>query len=182
MNVPMQAVPMRHRKSEEIPGWGADLESSRRPGIPRETNQENVLSPHHHQRIEWHQVPGPDVELTIERREYPPVLGNSKHPSFVSRYVRRLAFKFSEDNLRHWLLLLFADRLNMVEGWVEDLARGRAPMLFGRMEFRTTDHLRRALKQGPKSRQDRLLLASAALLCVGMAALAWRAVSNRRAA
>ena len=41
--------------------------------------------------------------------------------------MRRLAFRWSESNWAHWLLLIAADRVNMVEGLVEDLGRGHIP-------------------------------------------------------
>ena len=45
----------------------------------------------------------------------------------MSGALRWLAFRKSESNLLHWLLLLGADRVNMVEGVVQDLAGGRVP-------------------------------------------------------
>jgi hypothetical protein len=41
--------------------------------------------------------------------------------------MRRLAFRWSESNWAHWLLLIAADRVNMVEGLVEDFSRGHIP-------------------------------------------------------
>jgi hypothetical protein len=41
--------------------------------------------------------------------------------------MRRLAFRWSESNWAHWLLLIAADRVNMVEGLVQDLGRGHIP-------------------------------------------------------
>ena len=35
--------------------------------------------------------------------------------------------------MRHWLLLLFADRVNMVEGLACDLAQGRVPNVLAEM-------------------------------------------------
>ena len=43
--------------------------------------------------------------------------------------MREVAFGYSESDLRHWLLLLAADRVNMVEGIVDDLRRGHVPDL-----------------------------------------------------
>jgi hypothetical protein len=47
--------------------------------------------------------------------------------------IRRAAFKLSENDIRHWLMLLVADRVNMVEGIGEDLARGHIPNVFAEM-------------------------------------------------
>ena len=35
--------------------------------------------------------------------------------------------------MRHWLLLLLADRVNMVEGIGDDLARGKVPNILAEM-------------------------------------------------
>ena len=58
---------------------------------------------------------------------------------FSNRFVRsrnthrRAAFRFSENDLRHWLLLLFADRVNVGEGLIEDLSRGYVPNIYREM-------------------------------------------------
>ena len=44
-----------------------------------------------------------------------------------------VAFKFSENDIRHWLILLFADRVDMMEGLVEDLRKGHLPNVFAEM-------------------------------------------------
>lgn len=41
--------------------------------------------------------------------------------------ILRAAFRWTESNLLHWLLLLGADRINTLEGVFEDLARARMP-------------------------------------------------------
>ena len=41
--------------------------------------------------------------------------------------MRRLAFRWSESNLMHWLLLMGADRVNVVEGIGADLLGGKVP-------------------------------------------------------
>ena len=47
--------------------------------------------------------------------------------------IRDVAFRFSENDIRHWLLLLLADRVNVVEGILDDLAHGHVPNFFGEM-------------------------------------------------
>ena len=41
--------------------------------------------------------------------------------------IRRVAFKRSESDWLHWLMLMGADRINVVEGIVADLGRGKVP-------------------------------------------------------
>jgi hypothetical protein len=44
-------------------------------------------------------------------------------PSGLSGWIRRRAFRRSESDLRHWMLLLMADRVNVVEGLLDDARR-----------------------------------------------------------
>jgi hypothetical protein len=44
--------------------------------------------------------------------------------------IRRFAFKYSENHYGHWLPLLLADRVNVVEGIIDDLAHGHIPNIF----------------------------------------------------
>jgi hypothetical protein len=44
--------------------------------------------------------------------------------------IRRFAFKYGEGSFGHWIPLLIADRVNVVEGVVEDLSRGHIPNIF----------------------------------------------------
>lgn len=67
------------------------------------------------------------------RPKITPVFGTSMPPSGVSGNMRRFAFKFSENDIRHWLVLMAADRVNMVEGLVDDLSRGHIPNVFAEM-------------------------------------------------
>ena len=41
--------------------------------------------------------------------------------------LRRYAFRYSESSYGHWLPLMLADRVGMVEGLLEDVARGHVP-------------------------------------------------------
>jgi hypothetical protein len=61
------------------------------------------------------------------------VYGTAQPPSGISGLLRKAAFRHSENDLRHWFMLLAADRVNMVEGLVDDLARGHVPNIFKEM-------------------------------------------------
>ena len=41
-----------------------------------------------------------------------------------------MAFKYSENHYGHWLPLLLADRVNVVEGLLDDLRLGHVPNIF----------------------------------------------------
>jgi hypothetical protein len=66
-----------------------------------------------------------DVEIlhSIERPGITPVYGTSCPPSGLSGWIRRRAFRHSENNLRHWMMLLAADRVNVVEGLLHDVRK-----------------------------------------------------------
>jgi hypothetical protein len=57
----------------------------------------------------------------------PAVFGTSTPPTGLSGVIRRAAFTYSESHWFHWLMLMGADRINVVEGVIEDLARGKVP-------------------------------------------------------
>jgi hypothetical protein len=44
--------------------------------------------------------------------------------------IRRVAFRYSESSYGHWLPLMLADRVGVVEGVLADLERGRVPNVF----------------------------------------------------
>ncbi|MFD1837611.1 hypothetical protein [Paracidovorax cattleyae] len=62
--------------------------------------------------------------------------------------LRRLAFRASESDVRHWLLLLLADRINVLEGLLEDLSHGRVPQVPHEMGLNAhwREHRERALR------------------------------------
>ncbi|MFI5159146.1 MAG: hypothetical protein ACHQF4_09795, partial [Sphingobacteriales bacterium] len=51
-------------------------------------------------------------------------------PSGLSGAIRRFAFGYSENQYRHWLPLLLADRINVVEGLIDDVRLGCIPNIF----------------------------------------------------
>ena len=101
-----------------IPGWGADLDRSRRPAVPMEHMPPRLEGLH------WDAPAQQPLEVevlqSIERPGITPVFGTSVPPSGLSGWIRRRAFRHSENNLRHWMMLLMADRVNVVEGLFTD--------------------------------------------------------------
>jgi hypothetical protein len=64
----------------------------------------------------------------------------------LSGAIRRTAFRYSESDWTHWLMLLGADRVNVVEGLLADLAHGRIPNIPAEMGVRSAwQHDRQAL-------------------------------------
>ena len=71
-----------------------------------------------------------EVLHSNERPDLPAVFGTSMPPSGLSGELRRVAFRYSESSYGHWLPLMLADRVQMVEGVVSDLSRGHVPNIF----------------------------------------------------
>jgi hypothetical protein len=108
-----------------ITGWGVDADPKNDPTYPYRNRSEDDHSG------EWRrptqQEPHVELLTSVEHKWLPAVFGTASPPSGVSGSMRRLAFRWSESNWAHWLLLMGADRVNMIEGLVQDLARGHIP-------------------------------------------------------
>ena len=104
-----------------IPGWGADLERENRPAVPMERTPPRLDVP-------WSDPP-PQQPMTVEilksveRPEHSRTFGTRLPPRGLSGVMRRAAFKRSENDVGHWLMLIAADRVNVVEGLAQDLKR-----------------------------------------------------------
>lgn len=119
-----------------IRGWGVDADPANNPTYPmRDQSQDRGLT------SQWDrpQVQHSNVEIlqSIEHIRQPAVFGTSSPPSGVSGALRRAAFRWSESNWLHWLLLMGADRINVVEGVVEDLSHAVVPNIPGEMGLRS---------------------------------------------
>ena len=102
----------------QIPGWGADLDRSKRPAVPMERTPPRLENVHWDEPEQQAQTV--EILQSIERPSLPPVFGTACPPSGLSGRIRRRAFAHSENDLRHWMMLLFADRVNVVEGLIEE--------------------------------------------------------------
>jgi hypothetical protein len=118
--------------TNSIPGWGVDADPRNDPVYPmRDRSNEDGPG------IVWDRPPlqQSDVEIlqSIEHIRRPAVFGTTCPPSGLSGEIRRAAFHYSESQWAHWLLLMLADRINMVEGVLEDFSRGRIPNLWAEL-------------------------------------------------
>jgi hypothetical protein len=114
-----------------IQGWGADLDRKNRPAVPMERTPPRFI--HAHEGKLPQQPENVEVLVSTERPGITPIFGTAQPPKGLSGMMRRVAFRWSENDLRHWLLLLAADRVNVVEGIGEDLAKGKVPNVLGEM-------------------------------------------------
>jgi len=106
-----------------------------------------------------------DVEVlhSTERPVITPIFGSTLPPSGLSGRLRRLAFRHSENDLRHWLMLLLADRVQMGEALIDDISRGHVPNLYAEMGGRAE------LRHNPMGAARKAAIGVAALALVAMA-------------
>ncbi|MGG7603399.1 hypothetical protein [Massilia sp. BKSP1R2A-1] len=160
-------APRRPAREElqHIQGWGADLDRKNRPGVPMERtpprfiNQPEGDPPQQTEKVE--------ILVSSERPGITQVFGTVQPPSGLSGAIRRLAFRSSENDIRHWLLLLLADRVNVVEGIADDLAHGHIPNILGEMGIKAE------LKHNPAG------LAKKALITTAVVGAAWYLLKRR---
>jgi hypothetical protein len=111
---------------KNIPGWGMDVDPENEPTYPMKN-----YTGDDHQRINYErseQQPQTVEILHSNERPGPSVVfGTSVPPSGLSGMIRRYAFQHSEDRYRHWIPLILADRVNIVEGLIEDIKVGQFP-------------------------------------------------------
>lgn len=116
-------------KFRHIKGWGIDADPENEPTYPikKYTGAD-------HKRLHYKKPVQQDVDMEIlhsnERPGITSVFGTSVAPSGISGIIRRLAFRKSESSYAHWLPLIFADRINVFEGILADLAHGHVPNFF----------------------------------------------------
>ena len=114
---------------KDIPGWGHDADPDNKPNYPMKN-----YTGDDYQRIHYEKPPQQpqDVELlkSIERPTISRVFGTSTPPSGLSGAIRRYAFKHSESTYMHWVPLVVADRVAVIEGIIDDLKHGIIPNIF----------------------------------------------------
>jgi len=121
--------PRANMSKDHIPGWGMDADPENDPTYPmKKWNGAD------HERLNYEKAPQQPVEMevlkSIERPTITRVFGTSTPPKGLSGMIRRYAYKFSEANAAHWMVLILADRVNVIEGIIDDLRKGIVPNLF----------------------------------------------------
>ena len=80
--------------------------------------------------------------------------------------LRRFAFRYNESNYGHWLPLMAADRVGVVEGFFYDLVHGRFPNVFAERGWRIEwKHNRSSLMARVIAR---ILLIAGGVLLIGL--------------
>lgn len=112
-----------------INGWGIDADPLDVPNYPIKKRTEND-----NKGMIWER-PAQQAQLveilhSNERPGMPAVFGTPHPPAGLSGKLRRWAFGFSESHAMHWIALLMADRVQIMEGIADDLNNGHVPNLF----------------------------------------------------
>lgn len=114
---------------QDINGWGVDANPQNDPTYPMKKH-----SIEEHRGYKWErpaqQAQTVEILQSTERPNLSAVYGTSSPPSGLSGMIRRKAFKYSESSFGHWLPLILADRVNEIEGIIDDLKKGHIPNIF----------------------------------------------------
>jgi hypothetical protein len=132
---PMKPTRPSREQLAHIKGWGADLDRKNRPGVPMERTPPRFI--HAHEEKLPQQEETVEILTSTERPGITPIFGTAQPPKGLSGMMRRIAFRWAENDMRHWLLLLAADRVNVVEGIGEDLAKGKVPNVLAEMGIKS---------------------------------------------
>lgn len=122
----MEHTPKDHSR---INGWGVDADPKNDPTYPMKNRDDCE-----HAGYSWERPPQQPITVEVlhsnERPDVTSVFGTSTPPSGLSGAIRRKAFRYSESSYGHWLPLMLADRVNVVEGVLGDLRHARVPNVF----------------------------------------------------
>jgi hypothetical protein len=147
------AVPENYR---DIEGWGVDLDPATRPMVPKELPSDVTTV---RGEVRYWQDPRQRIHISNEMPDLTPVFGTSCPPRLLSGRLRDLAFEYSEGTVRHWLTLLVADRVDVVESLVDSALRGRPDNFLAEKAWIT-----RLTGNDPKRRKKLYALGAAAML------------------
>jgi hypothetical protein len=149
-------------KVRKIKGWGIDEDPANEPTYPMKKYTGDDHNRLNYERPEQ-QPETTEVLHSNERPSVSSVFGTAVPLSGLSGFLRRLAFRYSESSFGHWIPLIFADRINIWEGFLSDFKRGFIPDIFAE----------RGWKSELKYNKKRFVAASAAKVLVTTFVFAW---------
>jgi hypothetical protein len=113
----------------QIKGWGVDADPNNDPTYPMKHRNNGE-----HAGYSWERPLQQPITVEVlhsnERPDVTSVFGTSTPPLALSGVLRRIAFRYSESSYGHWLPLMLADRVSVVEGVLSDLKHGHVPNVF----------------------------------------------------
>jgi hypothetical protein len=117
------------KDTSRVKGWGIDADPKNDPTYPMK-----IRNNREHEGYRWERPSQQPIDIEVlhsnERPNITAVFGTSMPPSGLSGRIRRVAFTHSESSYGHWLPLMLADRVNAVEGLLDDLRKGHVPNVF----------------------------------------------------
>ncbi len=119
-----------------IKGWGIDADPQNDPTYPMKPHRTDAEQAGYNWERPTQQPVDVEVLHSIERPNVSAVFGTAAPPSGLSGMIRRFAFKYSENSYLHWLPLILADRVNVVEGVIDDLKHGHVPNIFAEKGYK----------------------------------------------
>ena len=102
----------QHHSREPVAGH--DLPASERPGVPMET-EPRPLTPTAHWSEPVRMKPQRGVTKRAELKSLTPVYSTALKPRGLSGVIRRMAYRIPETQAKHWMTLMLADRVDVLE-------------------------------------------------------------------
>ncbi len=144
----MEHIPENY---SHIKGWGVDADPENEPTYPMKK-----YTGDDHLRLDYIRPVQQPVNVEVlhsnERPNVTATFGTSNPPSGLSGMIRRYAFRYSESSYGHWLPLLIADRVNVVEGIIDDIRNGHIPNIFSEKGMKAE------LKHNPKGLAQKVVV------------------------
>jgi hypothetical protein len=119
----------------QIKGWSVDANPKNDPTYPMKHRNDGEHAGYSWERPQQQPITT-EILHSIERPDVTSVFGTSTPPSGLSGSIRRFAFRYSESSYGHWLPLMLADRVGVVEGVLDDLKHGRVPNVFAELGWK----------------------------------------------
>ena len=112
---------INENSSLERENWAVDASPENRPGVPRETEPHPVAGAH------WTEPSNQPVMTPVLLRsdlDHPtPVFSSALPPKGATAKMRAMAYRIPDRFVRHWALLLLADRMDALKNLPNWLAK-----------------------------------------------------------
>ncbi len=110
----------RHEHMDR-PIAGADLSPAERPGVPMEHTPQPLTptAPDHFERMR----PRRGITHRHDLAQFTPVFGTAQPLHGISGLLRRIAYSTHETRAKHWMTLLLADRVDVLEHRIAKLVK-----------------------------------------------------------
>lgn len=156
-------------KAHRVKGRGIDADPENEPTYPMKNYTGDDHNGLNYQKPKQQKV---TIEAlhSNERPTITSVFGTSAPLSGLSGVLRRLAFRYSESSFGHWFPLIFADRINIWEGFLSDFKKGFFPNIFAE----------RGWKAELKYNKKQFITTTAVKVLAATFVFAWMMTSGRR--